>query len=185
MEVEEIVKYYEYFYQKLSGNYSYNYFLTKRDRLIINNFLFIFENNGIKKESLGPNFWYSYFCFQFEYWRTKYTFLGKNKVILSWIIGVEAYKRWNSKSKDWKWFSDNNLIRLFGINKQDLIPIVVQKQDINKLNINQEILKKNFAETNKLGMCFFYTNLYNDKSEICLNCKEQVDCKKLKTSYYV
>jgi hypothetical protein len=187
MEIEEIIKFYEYFYKKLSGDFNYIYRLSKKDKIIIENFLKLFEKNGVKKESLGKEFWFNYFSFQFEYWRTKYTYLGKNKVLLSWIIGIEAYKRWINKSKNWKWFSDNNLIKLFNINKSDLIPKNQNKKNFEIDRQNQENLKKQFEQKgeNKLGLCLLYTDLFYNSSKICLSCKDKIDCEKIKKEIYV
>jgi hypothetical protein len=174
--LEEIIcDYYEYFYKKLTSNIFYIFYPTNQHKKIIKNFILLHEKSGISKFSITEDYLFNFLTLQFEYFKDKYTRLGKNKVQFSWIIGSEAYKRWINKSKDWKWWIDNNLLKIYNIRKEDLIQYKIKK-----------FKEYNYSEIKKqhnLGLCLLETLLYSNCNE-CKSCEEKIDCIELLKNKY-
>jgi len=184
--MELIIKHYSYFFSKLTGYSEYDFIPSEREIVMMNNFLKIIEKDGVKVNTLGDYFWFDYFCFQFDYWKDKYTRLGKNKVSFNWVVGKEAYKRWLARNDNWKYFCERGFINKFNINKQELLE---QRTTTNycELVYNEEQLKKMFhtSPNDVLANCLLMTTLFNSKSEYCLKCNFKQDCELLlKVKYF-
>lgn len=178
LDIKELIReYFEYFYSKFMHNPNYSFALNKRNDIIINNFFKYLKDNNYNIETYGEEFWFNYFSFQFEYWRTKSTFKGKNQVYFQWIVGEEAWKRFLKKSPDYLYFCEKGILKFCNIKKEDLI-----KQKLKqKYNFNfAEEIKKVFNQEEKLGGCFLYSSGYNEKNIGCISCIEKEDCKKIK-----
>lgn len=173
---EIIIKYYEYFYSKLTQNPNYLFKIKKNEEISLNNFLKYLQLNKIFVLSLGEEFWFNYFSFQFEYWRTKKTFLGKNKVLFFWIIGENAWNKFENRVDNYLYFCEKGFNKFYNIKKEDLI---LKKIKEKNFDFGEEI-KKIFNEDEKLGGCFLYSSLYNEKNKECQNCKEKENCIKIK-----
>ena len=113
------------------------------------------------------------FCLQFDYWRTKTTRLGKNKVNFNWIIGKEAWLRWESRVPEWKFFTESGFIPLFEIKKSDIIKNVEYKSKANN-KIVQDIVRLSRHNTKEgFVSCIYLTDLYTENNELCHSCNEK------------
>lgn len=184
--LEEIIcKYYEYFVSKFSKFPEYEFKLKGRDKKILDNFLLKLSKHYNLK-SLGEEFWFDYFSFQFERFRGKTTRLGTNRVMFSWIIGSVALEKWFKKSKEYSYFVEKGLLKQFNIHKKDIIHLrKIILKDCTKLNILYENEKKIYYNLDKGFLhCLSFTMLYEKESNWCQNCKNQNLCKEtLKASY--
>lgn len=182
---EVITSFYEYFYSKLSGFKEYEFKISKRESKSIDNFL-VSISREVSLHSLGKEFWYQYFCFHFEYWRPKITRLGKNRVKFNWIIGKEAWSRWQNRYEGFMYFCEVNLCTQFEIKKSDIVPQMERvEKDYLKINELEEFLKSiNYNTKESLGMCILNTTLYNDSSSLCKGCFSKLDCIKILEEKY-
>lgn len=178
-EQKEIIReFYEYFNSKLTGNPRFDFKLRQNEITIIDNFFKLLIKQGYIIDSFGKEFWFNFISFQFEYWRTKNTFLGKNKIYFQWIIGEGAWNRFLTRNVDYIYFCEVGFNKFFNIIKEDLIPTKNEKQQY-KFNFGEEI-KSFFNEEEKLGGCYLYSNLYNRDNKECESCKEKINCLKIK-----
>jgi hypothetical protein len=176
LQKEIIIKFYEYFFQKLTGDLKYQFKYGTRDEKTLNNFLLFLEKKG-NLNSYGEEFWFNYMSFAFLYWKDKYTFLGKNKVLFIWIIGEKMWSLWEKRSKDYLYFCENNFIKIFNIKKSDLIKnksIYKIKFKEGKFDFGQEI-----KQYQKIDFCLLYSDLFEEDNENCINCKNQNKCKEI------
>lgn len=176
---ETIIRFYQYFYSKLTAYKDFVFTPTKKELTSLNNF-FKLISKKIHLYSIGEEYWYDYFCLQFDYWRTKTTRLGKNKVNFNWIIGKEAWLRWESRVPEWKFFTESGFIPLFEIKKSDIIKNVEYKSKANN-KIVQDIVRLSRHNTKEgFVSCIYLTDLYTENNELCHSCNEKILCMKLK-----
>lgn len=180
VQKQTILRFYEYFYSKLTANNDFVVHLNKKEKISLDNYIKIISKE-IKLESIGEEFWYDYFCFQFEFWRTKYTRLGKNKVKFNWVIGKESWKRWNSRVECFRYFHEIGFVKMFDIKKSDLIKIQKTNIDFTQIRPIEELIKSSKYNTKEgFQNCIMLTELYNEKSELCQNCIEKDLCIEIK-----
>ena len=166
LSVENYLKlfpsYFEFFCQRILINPNLTYNLTQRNRGIILNFMKIIQKD-VFLESLSQEYWYDYFTFQFEYWRTKYTMKGRSQVYFHWVIGQEAWDRWVKKPEEWMYFVENGLLKLYNIDKSELIK---EKQTNKVFNQSDYYKRLGKGSDNKLNFCIT-NNIYFDEKCQC------------------
>lgn len=187
MKVYKIIceLYTEFFRQvSLNKNFTYiprNYGNLKEQLIIVRFIRWLKEDYN---EQFDINFLVDYFKFQFSHYSGIQTKYGKNIIMLHWIIGDKAIKRWKTRDVRKKW-----IVRVKLRNEVELKLVEtfnrIKKQD----KINQSIFTKiqNYEEEDKirffntikgLNYCMLMTTLYNSKSELCSRCNFKEPCKK-------
>lgn len=175
--------YTEFFRQvSLNGNFVYvpDGRGKKKDPLIICRFI-----NWLNKEYNGQvdiNFLIDYFRFQFSHYIGVKTSYGRNIIMIHWIIGQGAVKRWKERDVRKKW-----IVRVKLKNEVQLkLTSTYNKIKRNKENIFLKIYqyeendKRRFYNTIKgFQYCLFTTTLYNPKSDLCSGCDFLIDCQDL------
>lgn len=162
-----IIKYYKYFYEKVSGRVLIN--ITKSDEKILSKFVISIGSN------VGEEFMYKYMCYQFYYWHNLDTKFGKGNILLAWVIGDKAYGRYIiNKSNHWKSYS-TTLFEKFGVRRSDLITDA--NTWISGNSAHEDVDKLLYYNTDKgLLFCVDYTSMYNPKSGICTVCDNRNSC---------
>lgn len=176
-EIRMIVDEYSFFYKKV--NNKPNYIFKNSDNTVKMISLFIEEFKKINNTKLlQQKSVRKYFEFQFNRLYTK-EFKDKNKTIqLSWIMGknpLEIWKQANKKHIDFIVRKNiKSSVSLVDSDKKfenwkDIITSTNQKEENDK--------KRFFNEELGYEYCKINTNLYNHKSNNCLNCDFSQDCK--------
>ena len=179
---DKIITVYQYFITKNSGNNNYIFIPKNNNIVLINNFIYSI-NKIYNKNSIGIEFLFNYFAYQFSYWFNKDTDFGKN-VYLSWIIGENALKRWllipDSEKQREIYFASQFCIKK-NILKDDIVQIITYDDVNSKVNIFDEIERKRFLnQFNGLLNCVHFTNLYNENSNSCNKCNVKKKCISIK-----
>lgn len=189
LNATDIYRFYDYFYNKM-----YDCSELKLSRSPTNNKSVETFFELLKKEfegTVGQEFLYLYFLFQFNYW-DKLELKGNNnysgRIQLSFIIGKKAFERYKKRNSEYDWQLDSvAIIKKYGLIKSDLIEQLSTKHKIAvKKGIDTEAPFKlaNFNTVEGYNTCMDYSTLFNHKSNICVLCVYKQKCKEqLKKTY--
>ena len=185
------IDFYKYFYKKkyaLQPNF--NLRLSERQTKFFDTFIELIHKAYDK--SVGVEFLYTYFLYQFQYWEEALPYVkaerGKN-IDASYIVGKKAVQR----------FIERNTAFDYKIEKSDFaIKYKIVKDDLVKrenLNVHVFIVKRGRDTEAPIKMaafntyegfvnCMDFSTLFDPKSDICAGCKFASDCKAvLKKNY--
>jgi len=149
---EQLILVFEYFIAKISGYQNFEAKLHSREKVAVTNFAkFLIDRYGEK--SIGFDFLYKYFVFQFEYWRTKKTREGEGRAQIRWIIGDKAFKRWLNKDSDYWYFCQQGLLKKHSdIKYSDIAELLGEKEiekDYIEIKTYEEIEKERYFNITK------------------------------------
>jgi hypothetical protein len=175
------------FYRKVYGNEKYIFNPSEKAQCQIKKFIELIDER-YKLETVGINFLISYFVFQFDYW-TKCEIKEKtnwsDKIQLSYIIGGKAFVRYDTRDVKFDWtISQSDFLKKYNVSTQSIKDFFIQ-YDETSLNQVEENNKKKFYNTERHFLnCIENTSLYNHRSQLCIVCKNKVDCKVMLKSNY-
>lgn len=174
-----VLSFYEYF-NKRRYLEKKKFIPTKTNIKDVNTFLEIIDSE-YSLHSVGLNFLYEYFIFQYQYWdNVSIESKFNDKIALNYIIGKKAFERWKTRDKEFDWTIEKNKIEeKYGIVKSYLIEEKEIEEQQPKFSLEKEVRKKYLNTDKGLAMCIEYTTLYDPKDLSCLRCKYQKDCKEL------
>lgn len=152
-----------------------------------------------KSQYLNIDWLFDYFNIQFTYW----DFIRSNKekngekyfIMLHWILGKKALKRYLNRSSRDTYFYHSSFFIKYEIKKSELLEdlknknfIIENKENfiekdkiinINPLISQEEILKKEKYNTLEgFYICQEFTTLFRFNSNLCLKCINKIRCKK-------
>lgn len=172
-----IVDLYENFNQQIGGNPNFKCRLSDNQAKMIDNFILTLDKDvGLYR--VDDQYLIEYFEFAFNHWRT-----FKGTIMLEWIIGKEAYKRWVNRNKKTFRYKLRKQIKKDVVVKTTFVKKKVSngiwKEILIELNPVEESFKEQFFNTTKgFTWCYVNTTLYNHKSPLCAVCKNSTVCKK-------
>lgn len=178
MEVNlQIYSLYEVFTKAFYNLDRFSYQKSKTADATVEKFFLMFEKNGVKRQSLGVNFLYDYFCYTYNYYLT--LDITRKTVPLNWIIGKKMVKRWNDKVDQYRYLYSTELL------KERDIPTLFQVKEIlegpkkmESVPYHEEIERKRFFNTpDGFLNCILSTTLCDEGSEWCRECNSKDDCK--------
>lgn len=179
---QDIIIHYEVFYQKKYGNLNYKFKPTPQAEKEIIKFLDFFDKR-YKLISLGKDFLFRYFAFQFHRvdGLVLKRFSSKDKagrIQIYDIIGRKAIQYWLDRNIEYDFIIENSSI----IPKQLILP----QENLHSLSRSEELEKKRFYNTNRGFLnCIERTSLFNHKSQSCILCQFKSSCKiMLKQNYF-
>lgn len=160
---QQIIKYYEYFYQKISGSKKFTLKLTAQNNSLIKNFIEIIP------ETAGEDWLFDFFNYQFFRYADKETRFGKGKVMLSWVIGKNALQEYRERTEQ--------QIYLAGEFKKKYNISPLKKQETKKVETKDYIY--NLTKVKNFALCI---NSMFDIKEIfssinCMGCEGYEYCK--------
>lgn len=185
------------------GEKTYNFNYTENTSLY--NFAnFLKEKNP---HYLTVDWLFDYFNTQFTYW----SFIKDSKerdngekyyIMLHWVLGQKALKRYLAKTKKDTYFYHSNFYPKYEIKKDNLIEalrikgFIIEEEDstiveedklitINPLKDSEERQKKKLHNTIEgFYICLNFTTLFKFNSPLCMSCVYKNACKKqLKMRY--
>lgn len=182
---------YENLYKQCTQNKNYVYKSVDRDRKLILKFIvWIIKKYG--KDKITNDLLIQYFEFQFSYYRGVITPSGKNSIMMNWIVGPMAIKRWEERN-----IKENHVVR-WRVQRDNIklsISDEVKKKKVNKALLFRYLKQINPIEeqeklrylNKRIGYihCRDFTTLYNPNSEICnKKCAYKEQCiKRLKKNF--
>ena len=177
IDVETVRRFYEYFYQKIYIKPKYIFNPSKTGMKMIENFIKLLDKE-FNIKLIGEDFLWSYFIYQFNYWRNAElkSFFGKMQI--SYIIGQKAFLRYKEDKHNLMWVTEKSeIIERYILRKKDLIN---NEEKIIYQARYEESIKKMHLNTDKgFYFCIENTTLYHPKHKSCMFCKFKNDCKKV------
>lgn len=179
--VNDVIKYYQYFYKKKYKNDKYQFIPTDKTNKLITKFI-----NEIGKhhhiQSLGNVFLWNYFIFQFNYWEGCEIESFSKRIVPTYILGDKAIERWFERDSEYDWtFNKCDIISNYGLNKGELIQ---HEKHVYRGNHEIDIKLKYFNTQNGFDVCLTMTTLFNNKHLCCLECKFKKECKAILKETY-
>lgn len=177
IDFETVKRFYEYFYRKRYNSEKYKYKPSARGEKIINTFI-----NSIDKrynlKLVGEEFLWSYFIYQFNYWRNAEIKSFYGKMQIQYIIGKKALDRYIEDANNLMWVTENSeIIDKYGFVKSELIG--VENKPSYSSNYEEGVKRKNHNTYKGFYLCIENTTLYNPKHTSCLLCNYKNDCRKV------
>lgn len=173
----DIAKAYEFFVKEIKGSKKFLYSPSLNFQILISNFLLDLPNRGV---GLEMNWLFYYYAFHFNRIISHEEYFKRAKKLnfpLSWILGVEAWKKWEKKKDTyWRYFIERDLLKKYeGITLINFIKYVRGEKlesDFKNLNDKEEESKAIFPDNVSLRLinCLDTTTLYNELSPICGKC---------------
>src|SRR5437868_6371279 len=105
IDINTIEQFFNYFYQH-RYRVSRKLIKSKTTQKHCDSFLKIIDKK-YTLESVGTQFLWEYFLFQFNYWHDltfENSFSGD--VQLAWVIGKKAFQRWDERNREYDWQID-------------------------------------------------------------------------------
>lgn len=171
---DDVIKYYQYFYSKRYANKKYKFVPSEKSLKLISTFLNLISKKHLLV-TLGDQFLWNYFVFQFKYWSELDIKSFSEKIQPSYIIGKKAVERWFLRDIEYDYlFQRCDFIETYGLSKNDVI-----QQEKHAYKGDHEInIKTKFHNTpNGFDLCLTMTTLYNHKHICCMSCNYRSDCK--------
>ena len=180
---KKLILVFEYFVSKITNIESFALNPNERERTSIKNF----STFLLKKyhNTLGINWFISYFSFQLNYWSDKSTRQGKDGIPkIEWVLGSKAFERWLGKSSLSNYFIKENIIYRYKINSLELEKILnIEKNVYSKEEIFSylESQRKELLNTDRGVLnCLYLKIFYSEESTICQICNYKKRCQQRK-----
>ena len=164
MVEEQIKTIYQYLYEVSSGNRFDNFKYSQRDQTLIDKF--------VKRlnYSIGEDWLWEYFCYQFNRYVDLKTRLGQGKVPLSWVIGDKAWMKYKEASEEELYYVNEFKIRFEVKNP------VLDKELLVRGNSYKEHERNRFKNVERQFIHCKENSLFDKLSRTCFNCKNKKYC---------
>jgi hypothetical protein len=177
IDVEMVESFYQYFYTHVyRDNKFVKYTTSIRD---CETFIKLVDKE-YTLQSVGVNFLWEYFVYQFDYWyELKFKNGFSDKVVLAWIIGKKAFDRWKTRDREYDWIIDKSVILdKYKLQKNELFSKNVQPEK-SGYDASKAIRKQHLNTEKGFAICVQYTTLFDPKDVSCIMCKHKKECKEL------
>lgn len=182
IDLEMILRFYEYFYKKRFRSPKYKYKPSDKALKCINTFLSLLDKK-IGLSLIGEEFLWGYFVYQFNYWRDAELQAMYGKFRIELVVGKKALQRFIDNEYNNMWvIGKSEILNQYGFESSDLL---TPKPAIPFTGRGEIQTKQRYYGTNKgFYICIETTTLYNHLHKCCLFCKFKDDCKQvLKDNY--
>jgi len=181
---------YLFFINRISKHQQVVKFSVLEEKSIENFLVFLKKKNLIG--SIGANWLFDFFSFQFNYWEGKnYQQVGRSKILrITWIIGEKAYLRWENRKDNYKYFVRKYFLQKYKISFSEFRIFLGDAKEKEFDFFREEYIKKTYLNTLEGFLyCLDNTTLYTNKSKTCLKCLYNKRCleilkKKFPITYY-
>ena len=180
MEVHHIrdstISLYDHFYRS-SFDSNFRFSITEREGNTLNVFIDLLDKK-YNINSIGNDFLFRYFVFQFLYWSNTELKHFNKKVNFNLIIGSKAFKRWLDRDTEFDFtLYDTWALNKLNVEKTYFLKKIEKEDNKSELNISEETEKKRlYGKVEGLNHCIEFTTMYDRKSRHCFECKFKVDC---------
>lgn len=181
-----------HFFRQVSGYANYKYNPRMTDLKMIVRFVNWGRNNY--KGQFGADFLIKYFEFQYSYYSGLKTRFGKGVVMINWIIGDKAIKRYETRdiknNRYAKFFLNKNSSEYFkkqslNLSERRQEKLKIKEKYVLEVHPIEEQFKQSFFNTEKgFVFCCTTTTLFNLKSDLCKKCDFAKQCKETLQANY-
>lgn len=166
---KSVIKYYEYFFQEISGNRGFTFNIKDSQKSLIDNFVKMIP------ETAGEDWLFDFFLYQFSRYYDKKTRFGTGIVMLNWVIGKKALQEYKNRTEQQLHFVNEFRVRY------ELKPF----KEVESKEIIQSLKKDRIGGLRKcknIVACsmsiFELTEIFN--SILCMGCESFNYCKSIK-----
>lgn len=163
--IEKVKILYEYLYGVTSGNRNFEFKPREREQKMIENF--------VKQltPSHGDDWLYNYMTFQFSRYAEQHTRFGKGKVMLGWVTGQKAFKKYKEAPDEEKYWGEVFRTRFSLQNPLlETLSIQISRSYKDRERIRFQDSERQFIHCNE-------NNLFDNRSKECMFCKNKELCK--------
>jgi len=163
--IEKVKQVYEYLYSATSGNRNFEFKPKERELKIIENFV---KNLGL---SHGDDWLFDFMCFQFSRYVDLKTRFGKGRIMLGWVIGDKAFKKYISAPNEEKYWGEAFKTRFElrnPLNKALSCPQGKSHKDRERAR---------FKDLERQLIHCYENGLFSYKNKICMFCKNKELCR--------
>lgn len=159
---------YEYLYGVCSGVVYGNFWFMPNEEKMFDNF--------VKKlnYSIGDDWLWNFFCFQFNHYVDMKTFNGRGKVMVGWVIGDKALQRFRNATEQEMYFTEVFRNRFKVKNPLKVVETLTPDKEYLERERNR------FKDSVRQLIHCKEHNLYDSKSKTCFMCINKNDCKPIK-----
>ena len=156
---------YQYLYEKCSGHRFDNFKYLKNDQTIIDRF--------IKRlnYSIGDDWIWEYFCYQFNRYVDLNTRIGKGKIPVSWVMGSKAIEKYKNVTEEELFYVNDFKVR-FNLKNPVLETVKLSYNGNYKDNE-----RKRFKNVERQFIHCKENNLFDELNKICFSCKNKKYCE--------
>lgn len=135
-------------------------------------------------DSIGIDYLWNYFVYQFEYWKKLEIEKRNKKIDISYIVGKKAFDRYISRDTEYDWQITENARTYSKILFEEKVSLPI-KVNNNSSYDSDDIYRATSLNT-ELGLsnCITYTSLFNPKSNNCSQCNFQNQCIQTQQQLY-
>lgn len=173
---DKIISFFKYFNSKISGT-SQDYEASESEKQTVRKFIYALSDD-IAIQSIGFDWLFHYFCFQFSYWNDLDTGYSK-RIQMTWVLGQKAYERYKDRRDDFRFLNEMFAIEK-DISKSELKEItdVEVERDYRDLHAVEDVERGRYHnELEGFAHCVLTTTLHNSNSEWCQTCEFAEECK--------
>jgi hypothetical protein len=185
-----IMELYQEYYIQISGHKNYTFRPTGNDKKLIARYAH-WMWNVYGKESVGLNILIQYFDFQFNYYCRLDTRFGRGVIMLNWVIGDKARKRWQERDKDWDFAvkftlnrDTNQKFNRYFLTAVSQVQTEKRRKYLLELGVDERQKQRYYNSQRGFAICLSSTTLYNPKSPFCKGCLFADDCRKILQASY-
>lgn len=162
--IQQTKQLYQYLYEVCSGTQIDNFRFSKRDEKMIENFV------AKLTYSVGEDWLWNYFCYQFSRYVDLKTRMGKGKVMLNWTIGDKALRKYREATDEEKYWGEEFKNR-YNVKNPLLKPLSIS---INKDYKERE--RNRFKDEFRRLIHCKENELFDKRSKTCFMCKNKKEC---------
>jgi hypothetical protein len=162
---DKVIQLYEHFFQITSNNPNFEFRPKIRDKKMIETFV------SKLNVSQGPDWLFNYFCYQFQRYADKKTRFGKGIVMLGWVIGDKALKRYSEASDEEKYYGEK-----FRLDHNISNPLTI-RTPVDTRSYRQREKKRFYNQVRGLIHCKENDLKYDQKDKLCMFCKNKKECE--------
>ena len=180
--VQKTILLHQHFYRKLTNQPHWIFRPTDRQLAMVERFTKLLHKKYGYLASVGQDFLTTYFIFQYQYWKDLETeVFGKNKVMIGWIVGPKAWKRWCDRDVSYDFLiHQGDIAKQLNIRSSEINEIFEKKSTDPIYSDVEEEEKMRFHNTPKgQAWCVQETTLYSKRSKACIKCRFQTSCKEI------
>jgi len=186
MESKYIFKAYSFFFR---GVYSRSPIYNQTNQKLCVNFIELLQKQYKHLDSVGLDYLWNYFIFQFEYWKKlDLTKQNNKKIDLSYTIGKRAFDRYLKRNQQYDWTIEQDA-RAYDkeefkqkVNLPTIITLV-QNQD-SCYDADEIYREQHLNEEIGLSNCIILTSLWSPLSKSCRKCIFQEQCIPIQKQLY-
>jgi len=179
LTINTVELFYQYFYSHKYKGSKYKFKRSKATKSVCENFLKLVDKH-YNLQTVGEQFLWDYFIFQFQYWHDAALENPYSKeTLIAWVVGKKAFERWAGRDQSFNWTSDKAIIiNLYAVQKKDLFTVHEHEQivNVNRFDSSARIRRQFLNSDSGFAMCIEFTTLFDPADKSCKKCNNSTEC---------